>query len=305
MILREQQIGKHLHDAYGLAVLRVVRIDHGVMNENYRCRTATGDVVCKVYRSKSVAEVQFEASVLGQLERKQFCSPRLMPTQSGSFVSTIEGQACIIYRYIDGTTIREEQIDEQMLGQIGEAIGDMHTALTGFVQTSAKPTWDPEAFQSLVETRGQELVDRQFPDADGILSFVKKEMQQFQFPLLPTGVTHQDVKPENIILDPNRRIVGIVDFDNSYVGALIHDLTTTAIWTCMKDATLYEPFVMALRKGYESRRPFTGEEDRCFADALKWRLVREIFIGPCVTVGHDAVIAKRTQEFLTAFHSLS
>ncbi len=301
MIPREQYIEKHLHDAYGLVVLRVVHMDHGVMNENYHCETATGDVVCKVYRTKTVAEVQFEASVLGQLEHKQFCSPRLMSTQTGSYISTIEGQACIVYQYIDGTTVREEQIDEQMLRHIGEAIGDMHIALADFVPTAAKPTWDPEAVQSLVETRGQELIDRQFPEGEMILSFAQKEMGQFRFPLLPTGVTHQDVKPENIILAANSAIAGIVDFDNSYVGVLIHDLTTTAIWTCIVRGTMDMARVDALKKGYESKRPLTDTEKKCFFDALRWRILREIFIGPFVTVGHDDVILERTKQFMSIY----
>jgi len=295
--MTQVDIKKHLLHTYGLKVKRLVVMRGGVMNDNYKISSDKGEFIFRDSNRTSFETVHFEFDVLSHLESLNFFSPHIHISLSGRGVVLFKKKPSVLYTYIKGESIKK--ITKNLLGKIGRAIGRFHTLVADFDIKVHKESWEPHFLIRLVEV-GEDLFTRKgFPDAKDLFDFLREEMGKFSFPNLPSGVTHQDIKPENILVHKGQ-ITGFIDFDNSFYGAYVHDITTTAIWTCFTKYKLDKVKLNALLCGYEKERKLTSLEKKVFNDALKWRLLREMFIGPYVTVKKTP----KTQERLTYFKKL-
>ncbi len=291
----ESVILQYITQSYNKEIISCTHIKTGVINSNYLCQTASGEeYIFKLYNFKNADELQFEIDILLHLEQKNFPCPRLIQKNDEKLVGEVENKPCVLYKYIPGEL--QSTVDETFLFEVGKVLGQLHVSMQDFTPQVQKSSWDPHDIAELVEKRGNELVERNFLEAAELLSFVRVELQKYSFPDLPKGITHQDVKLENIVVQ-NGNIQALIDFDNSYYGALIHDLTTSIIWMCVKNEKISPVWVAALLKGYESIRPLTLTEKEVLHQAIAWRLVREIFVGPLVTLNYPDIVKQRSDSF--------
>ena len=291
----------HFIKNYGEKAIRLKKLKLGLMNDNYFCQTHTGEYLLKVYLNKIKEEVAFEVEILERLKQANFISPRLKSSLNGDLISLFQGKPVIVYDYIKGKPL--ENFDIHLI-DAGKYLGKLHQLLQKFKPSFIRKSWDPPYFNKLVLSRRREFLKRSIPNGEFILAFLKKELKKYSFPKLPSGVTHQDLKPENIIVNEGK-IAGFIDFDNSYIGAFLHDITTTIIWTCFKGSVLKKDLLRSFIRGYESIRPLTVVERKFFDQALRWRILREIFIGPLVTIKYSAEVPRRLNYFMRIYHKLA
>lgn len=293
-------ISHHLLTQYGLATTDVVRIVEGVMNENYRCVAEGQMYICKVYRYKTQQDIIPEIDILHDLSTRGFPCPRILSTLSNETVSLLEGKSCVLYPALSGEPMKE--ITEAILYKVGGLIATLHTSARPAPALINKPSWDPEDIQYFLRESGDTVASYPFSIAKEIISFLRQEIPFYTFPdTLPKGVTHQDIKPENILISEGL-ITGIIDFDNCYYGTLLHDITTTIIWTCIELHHFSEKKIQALLSGYEEVRSLTADEKEYLNKAILWRLLREIFIGPYVTKDNLDIAFGRSQYFMNIYH---
>ncbi len=294
--MEEQNLSQFITNMYGIVVQRIQKFSHGVMNDNYCIFSENGEkYTCKIYRCKTIHEIQYEIHLLEYLANQLSFVPHVCKTIQHQSSSIYQDKPCVLFTYIDGTMLTNP--DDAILFQTGMFLGRFHKVTNSYTPIFVKSTWDHDSLYTMVFERGEELCKRKFPDAEHILSFVQRELKKYIFPFdLPQGMTHQDVKCENIIVKDNN-VVGIIDFDNCYYGTLLHDITTSIIWMCVVDNNISLKKIQTFLQGYEKERMLSSVEKKYFVDALKWRLLREIFIGPFVTFGHDMLIYKRSLFF--------
>jgi len=297
-----EKIGYFLQSQYGIRAVSIMPFEGGVMNSNFKVETLNERFVFRIYNHTKTESVFSEVRLLKHLEGKGFPCPCVIASNSQDLVLQFEGKPTVLYRLIEGDLLRDITVDN--IHKIGQLMGRMHVDLQDFVYSDKKYNWDPDGIRDLVFNRGDYLKLRGVPDAQEILDFLNQEIPKYTFPKLPMGVTHQDIKPENII-SKDGNIVGIIDFDNNYYGTLIHDLTTTLIWTCFNDNGLLDMnCVTNLLSGYNKYRQLTQLENDLFLEAIKWRLLREVFIGPFVTEGHSREIETRYRYFMNLYKKL-
>ena len=148
------------------------------------------------------------------------------------------------------------------------------------------------------------MIQKKYPDAKALIGFIQKELSNIVFPnKLPQGVTHQDVKPENIVKDA-RGAIHFIDFDACYRGILLYDVMTPIIWMCFtKGGQLRKQHIQSYVRGYQGVRKLEQKEKKHFFDALKFRLLREAFVWP---MRFSAAIAKpKSRHFVKAYCELS
>lgn len=296
MIRDHVTIGAHIRKTYGIAVTVDPIPLAGVMNENHSCASADGTrYIFKVYLQKDAAEVGFEMEVLDRIRMDNFETPRIRRTLEGSCVSKIDGHPSVLYPFVEGEM--PTQLDHNQLLQVGRMTALIHVCLRGFNPRVSRQAWDPEGIANLLERRGGELIARNIPGAGELLRFVRGELRNYSFPSdLPRGILHEDVKPENVVVRGGS-VIGIVDFDNCRPGLLVTDVLTTAIWSCFDGPDLDRSRLQSLVRGYESVRPLEPDESRLLGTLLRWRLLREVFIAPLVTVGHTDIVVERSTRF--------
>ena len=299
----EDKIKFFLAEKYNINAKAVKKIKCGVLNTNYIVETEQcNKFVFRIYNFKTKEQVGFEVEILEYLKNKNFPCPRLQPSIAGEFIKVFNNNPCIVYKYLEGENIKI--ITPELIKQTGELEGKMHYLLKDFCLSVDKPTWEPEELNILVRDNREMMLNGKFERAEELMDFAQTELKKYKFPKeLPTGVTHQDIKPENIIVKDNE-IVGFIDFDNFYVGALLHDITTTIIWSCFKGGELDLKLVKPFLEGYNSTRPLTQLEKDNLLDGIKWRLVREVFVGPFVTIHRPELSQERADYFIDLYKNI-
>ncbi len=245
-----------------------------MLNENYRVWTKAGQFVLKMYRYRDARQVAFEQKMLRRLAERRFPCPRVVPTQDGRTLAERRGKVMALYAYLPGKTGRNLELRD--LRRVGFLLGTLHRTLRREKQTVTKDRWEPRDIGRFLKTESRQILRKRFPNARKHLPYLAQEYARLRFPkTLPVGITHQDVKPDNIIFDGRR--VSFIDFDNMYRGVLLFDAMTPVIWTCFRGSTFSPQAFRAYRQGYESARPFTQLEKASLHDALRFRLLRESF----------------------------
>lgn len=295
----QTELKRFLEKQYGLTVLDIRRIQSGVMNINYEIKTAAGKYIFRIHELRNVRDVAFTVEMLQALSERKFPSPRLVASKSGLFISLIHKKPCLLYLYIEGR--QPAKCTNDLMRQTGFLLGRLHRLLRNFRPRAVKPTWDPKELLVIVKKNKDKMLQSKIKGAEQLMDFLGKELLRFQFPRqLPIGLTHQDVKPENIISQAGK-IQAIIDFDNSYRGVLLHDLTTPIIWMCFEKFKLNFQFLNSYLKGYSRARKLSALEKKNLLPAIKFRLLREAFIGPFAIYPYPERSQKQSEYFLKLY----
>lgn len=300
--MKNKEIKLFIKENYGFDINNAKRFNAGVLNDNFFIKTEKENYVFRVYNFKNKEQIKFEVEILEFLEQNNFPSPRLLKDQNGKIIADFNGKPCLFYKFIKGEPLKNVALET--MGQIGELMGRFHNLTKDFQPLTKKLTWEPKELKKIAMENKDRMLASGFPRAKELMDFTEIELAKYNFPDdLLKGITHQDIKPENIIVKDNK-ITGIVDFDNSYFGAFLHDITTTIIWTCFKNNELNKDLMSALLNGYEKERKLTDLEKEYLNDGIKFRLAREVFIGPLVTMHLPELSRERADYFINLYENL-
>jgi Ser/Thr protein kinase RdoA (MazF antagonist) len=244
--------------------------------------------------------VEFELSILDFLEKKDFPSPRIVPDNRKRFYNSFKNKPSVLLHYIPGRMLND--ITMEQMNNIGSQVGILHMILVNFKQPIERVTWEPYDICELIELESENIIKKRYPDAENFVTYIEKEFQDISFPdNLPSGITHQDIKPENIIIDQKGHI-SFIDFNDCYRGTLLFDVMTTAVWSCFKNGVLDVDLFKTYLNGYMKERPFTrNEKEYCF-QALLFRLLRESFVWSMRF--SPKVALKKSNNFLKCYKDL-
>ncbi|MCI0533079.1 homoserine kinase [bacterium] len=271
-------IAFELEKTYGMGAKSINPLAGGVINTNYLAETAAGFYVFKIYNLRTPEEAAFELEMLEHLAAHSFPAPRVVRTTDGDICARYDGKPAALLRYIAGETGRETT--PAFAERIGNLLGIFHAILADYPQKISRQTWEPQDIRNHIREHTEHIKKKGFPDAEEFTSFIRSEFEELVLPrTLPQGITHQDVKPDNVVFDESGGL-HFIDFDNAYRGALLYDIMTPVIWTCFNGGdfslNLFERFI----SGYENKRHLAAVEKKYFFDALRFRLLREAFVWP-------------------------
>ena len=301
-IINTSDIILFLKNEYGLARPYARRMPQGVIDFNYAVFSGKQQYVFKMFNTRNSEQVNFELSALQRLARFDFKTPRLVLTKLNKRASTIAGRPCALLRFIPGRTLLHPNLDDMRI--IGHMLGELHVRLGKIQQKVKKQTWEPKDIKRYLKTCRGSIIRKRYPKAGAIISFIQKELASITFPDgLPQSVTHQDVKPENIIKD-ECGIIHFIDFDACYRGIMLYDVMTPIIWMGFtKSGQLRRPYIKAIITGYQHARVLTPKEKRHLYDALRFRLLREAFVWPMRF--SPRVAQPKSERFMRAYKKLS
>jgi len=295
-----EQIIDFLQSNYGLNVKNTEPFLSGVQNSNFLIDSDQGSFVFRIYNRKTAKELNYTIQVLSRLENEDLPAPKLIKSNKQALVLRIESLPCLLYHYLPGRSV--DVITEKALSQLGLLQGKLHQILRNERSLASGLDWDlPDLFE--IVSQNKLLLETMFPESLSKINFIINELKRFSFSSdLPKGGTHQDLKPENVLIDGDGLICGIVDFDNGYYGTLLHDITTTIIWCCFENNNLNLKLLKCFLTNYEKIRVLSSLEKNNFYKAIKFRFLREAIIW-YMYVGHNKERAVKMADYFLGLYT--
>jgi 4-aminobutyrate aminotransferase-like enzyme/Ser/Thr protein kinase RdoA (MazF antagonist) len=209
--------------------------------------------------------------------------PLARPALDGSAVTTaVVDDAEHLVRLLPllpGRSAAPTDLGPDALTHLGEVVGRIGLALRGFFHPAAGRTiwWDQRHLPDLA--RRVPLTDG--PERRELLGRVLERFQRRVVPVLPTlrsQLIHNDVTLDNLLLDGDDRVTGIIDFGDMAHTALILDVPAT-LQSLVRDRTDLFAVTDAFVAGYASVLPLEEGEAELLGDLLAGRMAQTILIS--------------------------
>ena len=213
--------------AYPLGELKyATRYKNGISNECYLVATSSGNYVLKVYnKARSREEILFELSLLNQLNSKGFPCPQPQLAIADEFLTEYQGSYCSVLSYLPGRSLTQAEIEEGVVTEAAVLYAWLRKALSGVTPLGARANADEEVLSLVANThfaydnlRRLELLN----------STIQESVSHIGHHIGSQEIVHGDFFYENIIVD-NGSIVGVIDFDDAYLGSSLLDFALAAM----------------------------------------------------------------------------
>jgi homoserine kinase type II len=258
------------------ALLSFKGIAEGVENTNYVIHTEKGPFLLTLYEKRvAPSDLPFFLGLMEHLAKAGIRCPVPVRDTEGQALRELAGRPATLVTFLEGIWIRRPQVVH--CGAVGQAMGRMHLAGLDFAlrRTNALgPTgWQP------LYVRFKEQADEIAP---GLAATIEQELDHLaaHWPaLLPEGVIHADLFPDNVFFLGNQ-LSGLIDFYFACNDALIYDVAVALnAWCFESDHSFNMTKGQALLKGYQSVRRIGADEQQALpllarAAALRFLLTR-------------------------------
>lgn len=255
-------------------------------DQNFRVTRSDGTrfVVKVTSLVEDVAVTDFQIAVLLHLENHGLPGvPRIVRTRSGQGRGTVCGADGVefylrVVTWLRGRLLRDGEITPEIAGRIGQRLAGLDMALLGFAHPGDSQVllWDTERagdLCSLTHHIGDAVIRGQ---VDAVLQdFVERVKPNLL--TLPRQVIHNDANNENILLDTDDAVSGIIDFGDMLRAARIIEVSTAASYLRSAGDDPLQ-VIASLVVGYHVTSPLTESEIDALFDLIRIRLVMTMAI---------------------------
>lgn len=252
----KKSLEKHLSNYAGLGkVLTYKKIEGGVANVVYKIQTTKGNFVLKIVVRNNPHRVKYEIELLNKI--KNLPTPKPISTKNKKFLFMYKNHQTVLYPYLPGRGVNN--INENMVFQVGKFLGKLHLQTENFSSSIKRIALYEVTLRKLnyVSKVQPSISSEKIRNA---ISYIKKNSLKYSLPSsLPNGAMHLDINQRNVLF-LNRKLTGVVDFDNSYNGPLILDLAGALVWFGYQNNKFNLQKIRKLYEGYVSVRRLNQKE---------------------------------------------
>jgi hydroxylysine kinase len=213
---------------YGLAARQASRLETE-RDDTFRLETADETFVLKVAHpadTRAALELGTLAAEYAARSDATLSLPRTFPSVRGDLAPALAdhgGRHVCLLSWLPGGLLLDAHPSDGQLRMLGDSLGRLTAALTGFSSAAAiRPfAWDPMQLPALATV--QRAVGNSTTAAVFELFQEYVEPRKAQ---LPRQVVHNDFNPGNVLVDPDseRYVTGIIDFGDCVETARVCDL---------------------------------------------------------------------------------
>ena len=242
--------------------------DRGTVNSNVRIRAGDRTLFLRVNEGKRVEQVAAEAALVGYLARHGVPTPEPIHTVSGAPFVLVQGKPATLFPWLPGSDADERHPDAAW--QVGTLLAELHLAGAGYPVERLPPNaYDLDALTDRVE---RIAATDAYADVVGIarheLGAARRRSRG------ETGLVHQDLFPDNVLVDKAGRFVAVLDFEQACAGPLAYDLAVVLHAWCWRGAAFDAAAVEALVGAYDRVRPRDAVERAALSGELGLAAVR-------------------------------
>ena len=260
---------------YKIKILEIKNIDNGILNSNFYIKTKNKKYILRIYEANRTIDEEKQELIL--LDRIVDFIPVSIAIKNidNEYISIFNNKKFALFEYIDGNSITK--IDTHIIREIAIYLGKLHsfTKDISFEKYNRKTRINFVFYYNEIKKSG---IDFKFKNE--LLNSADK-INGFDFSILPSGVIHGDIFPDNVLLDDYNNIKVIFDFNESYYAPFIFDIAIVInFWIKINDFDFFTEnnLIRDFLNYYSKYRKITKEELKSLDIACKKIALTFIFL---------------------------
>lgn len=260
---------------YKIKILEIKNIDNGILNSNFYIKTRNKKYILRIYEANRTIDEEKQELIL--LDRIVDFIPVSIAIKNidNEYISIFNNKKFALFEYIDGNSITK--IDTHIIREIAIYLGKLHsfTKDISFEKYNRKTRIDLDFYYNEIK---KSEIDFKFKNE--LLNSADK-INGFDFSILPSGVIHGDIFPDNVLLDDYNNIKVIFDFNESYYAPFIFDIAIVInFWIKINDFDFFTEnnLIRDFLNYYSKYRKITREELKSLDIACKKIALTFIFL---------------------------
>ena len=244
-VLNKQELQALLSHYDNGNILTYKVLSGGSENSNYLIQTAKNSFVLTICEQKSLKDAEDLAKLLIYLNHNNFTTSEIVKTKHGTLTTLFKNKPVMLKRYIEGDII--ENLSEATLFNLGQELAKLHTINA--------PEYLPDSLSYGID-RFDDLQD--IAANSSFYKWLKNTQVTIQKHIsndLPKALIHSDIFANNIIVNKNRNIATIMDFEEACYYYRVFDLGMMIVGTCTSQdkINVNTNKVSSLLKGYQQK----------------------------------------------------
>ena len=260
---------------YKIKILEIKNIDNGILNSNFYIKTKNKKYILRIYEANRTIDEEKQELIL--LDRIVDFIPVSIAIKNidNEYISIFNNKKFALFEYIDGNSITK--IDTHIIREIAIYLGKLHsfTKDISFEKYNRKTRIDLDFYYNEIK---KSEIDFKFKNE--LLNSADK-INGFDFSILPSGVIHGDIFPDNVLLDDYNNIKVIFDFNESYYAPFIFDIAIVInFWIKINEFDFFTEnnLIRDFLNYYSKYRKITKEELKSLDIACKKIALTFIFL---------------------------
>ena len=260
---------------YKIKILEIKNIDNGILNSNFYIKTKNKKYILRIYEANRTIDEEKQELIL--LDRIVDFIPvsTAIKNIDNEYISIFNNKKFALFEYIDGNSITK--IDTHIIREIAMYIGKLHSFSKdfSFEEYNRKTRIDFNFYYNEIK---KSEIDFKFKNE--LLNSADK-INGSDFSILPSGVIHGDIFPDNVLLDKYNNIKVIFDFNESYYAPFIFDIAIVInFWIKINDFDFFTEnnLIRDFLNYYSKYRKITKEELKSLDIACKKIALTFIFL---------------------------
>jgi homoserine kinase type II len=258
-------------DRYGLVLESIEPLaSRGTVNSNFRLRASGRVYFLRLNEGKRDEDVASEIALVDHLRARGLSTPEILRTRDGEAIVAAAGKPATLFPWLDGHEAAPRTDKLETVALVGTTLARLHRAGWGM-----KPDELPRNHYSLdeLERRLESFAnDRRVSEVVTPLRYELIRARRRRSTV--NGLIHQDLFPDNVLVDGAGELVAVLDFEQATWGALIYDLAVCLnawCWTGTRIDKLAADVVVA---AYEKLRPIDMTERARLVDEARLAAAR-------------------------------
>ena len=260
---------------YKIKNLEIKNIDNGILNSNFYIKTKNKKYILRIYEANRTIDEEKQELIL--LDRIVDFIPVSIAIKNidNEYISIFNNKKFALFEYIDGNSITK--IDTHIIREIAIYLGKLHsfTKDISFEKYNRKTRINFDLYYNEIK---KSEIDFKFKNE--LLNSADK-INGFDFSILPSGVIHGDIFPDNVLLGDYNNIKVIFDFNESYYAPFIFDIAIVInFWIKINDFDFFTEnnLIRDFLNYYSKYRKITKEELKSLDIACKKIALTFIFL---------------------------
>ena len=260
---------------YKIKILEIKNIKNGILNSNFYIETKNKKYILRIYEANRTIDEELQELILLDKISSFIPVSRAIENIDNEYISIFNNKKFALFEYVEGSSI--EEIDTHIIREIAMNLGKLHSFSKeiSFEKYNRKSRIDFDFYYNEIKE-----LNFDFKFKNELLNLAD-EIIKYDFSILPSGVIHGDIFPDNVLLDEYNNIKVIFDFNESYYAPFIFDIAIVInFWIKINNFDFFTEnnFIRDFLNYYSKYRKITKEELKLLDVACKKIALSFIFL---------------------------